>query len=53
MLNITIMVDEVTSHNQELMPLCIRFVDKECNIEQNNWGSHCFCDFLRPQPIGT
>ena len=23
----SIMVDEVTSHNQELMPLCVRFVD--------------------------
>lgn len=28
------MVDEVTSHNQEWMPLCIRFVDKECNIRE-------------------
>ena len=23
----SIMADEVTSHNQELMPLCVRFVD--------------------------
>ncbi len=30
----TIMVDEVTSHNIELMPLCIRFVDKDCNIRE-------------------
>ena len=24
----SIMIDEVTSHNKEIMPLCIRFVDK-------------------------
>ena len=30
----SVMVDEVTSHNQELMPLCIRFVDKECKIRE-------------------
>ncbi len=28
----TIMADEVTSHNGELMPICIRFVDKYLNI---------------------
>lgn len=29
------MVDEVTSHNKELMPLCIRFVDKDkCSREE-------------------
>lgn len=28
----SIMVDEVTSHNVEWRPLCIRFVDSECNI---------------------
>lgn len=28
----SIMVDEVTSHNQELMPLCVRFVDVQKNI---------------------
>lgn len=26
------MVDEVTFHNAELMPICIRFVDKYLNI---------------------
>ena len=30
----SIMVDEVTSHNQELMPLCIRFVDGNHNIRE-------------------
>ena len=30
----TIMADEVTSHNKEYMPLCVRFVDKECNIRE-------------------
>ena len=30
----TIMVDEVTSHNVELMPLCIRFVDKNHDIRE-------------------
>ena len=30
----SIMVDEITSHNQELMPLCIRFVYKECNTRE-------------------
>lgn len=30
----SIIVDEVTSHNQELMPLCIRFVDNKCNIRE-------------------
>ena len=28
------MVDEVTSHNQELMPLCVRFVDVQKNIRE-------------------
>ncbi|VDH90037.1 Hypothetical predicted protein [Mytilus galloprovincialis] len=36
----TIMADEVTSHNQEFMPLCIRFVDKENNIREE------FLEFL-------
>ena len=26
----SILVDEVTSHNQELMPVVIRFVDRNC-----------------------
>ena len=30
----TIMVDEVTSHNTELMPVCIRFVDKDWTIRE-------------------
>ena len=30
----TIMVDEVTSHNTEMMPVCIRFVDKDLNIRE-------------------
>ena len=30
----SIMVDEVTSHNQELMPLCVRFVDVHKNIRE-------------------
>ena len=29
-----IMVDEVTSHNKELMPLCIRFVDEQKDIRE-------------------
>ena len=29
----SILVDEITSHNQELMPV-IRFVDKNCNIRE-------------------
>ena len=29
-----IMVNEVTSHNVELMPLCVRFVDRELNIRE-------------------
>ena len=28
------MVDEVTSHNNEMMPVCIRFVDKDLNIRE-------------------
>jgi len=28
----SIMVDEVTSHNKEIMPVCIRFVYKNKNI---------------------
>ena len=35
----SIMIDEVTSHNQELMPLCIRFVDSNHNIREE------FCSF--------
>ena len=30
----SIMVDEVTSHNQELMPFCVRFVDMQKNIRE-------------------
>ena len=30
----TIMVDEVTSHNTELMPVCIRFVDTDWTIRE-------------------
>ena len=30
----SILVDEVTSHNQELIPLVIRFVDRNCNIRE-------------------
>lgn len=30
----TFMADEVTSHNVELMPLCVRFVDKDLNIRE-------------------
>lgn len=30
----TVMADEVTSHNVELMPLCVRFVDKDLNIRE-------------------
>ena len=30
----SIMADEVTSHNQELMPLCVRFVDMHKNIRE-------------------
>ena len=30
----SIMVDEVTSHNQELMPLCVQFVDTQKNIRE-------------------
>ena len=30
----TIMVDEVTSHNNEVMPLCVRFIDRERNIRE-------------------
>ena len=28
------MADEVTSHNTEMMPVCIRFVDKDLNIRE-------------------
>lgn len=30
----TITVDEVTSHNTEMMPVCVRFVDKDMNIRE-------------------
>ena len=30
----SIMVDEVTSHNKEVMPLCVRFVDVHKNIQE-------------------
>ena len=30
----TIIVDEVTSHNTEMMPVCIRFVDKDLSIRE-------------------
>ena len=30
----SIMVDEVTSHNHELMPLCVRFVDRHKHIRE-------------------
>lgn len=28
------LTDEVSCHNVEQMPLCIRFVDKDCNIRE-------------------
>ena len=31
---ISIMVDKVTSHNTEVMPLCIRFVDNDKHIRE-------------------
>ena len=34
----TIMVDEVTSGNTELMPVCIRFVDKELTVREELLG---------------
>ena len=30
----TIMADEVTSHNDEIMPLCVRFVDKNLDVRE-------------------
>ncbi|XP_063752986.1 52 kDa repressor of the inhibitor of the protein kinase-like [Eleginops maclovinus] len=30
----TVLADEVTSHNEELMPMCVRFVDKDLNIRE-------------------
>ncbi len=30
----TVLADEVTSHNVELMPMCVRFVDKDLNIRE-------------------
>ena len=30
----SIMIGEVTSHNKEIMPVCIRFVDKNKNIQE-------------------
>lgn len=30
----TVLADEVTSHNVELMPMCVRFVDKYLNIRE-------------------
>ena len=45
------MADEVESHHTEQLPICLRLVDKECNIreeflefgkcEQTNGGSLC------------
>ena len=28
------MADEVQSHHTEQLPICLRFVDKECNIRE-------------------
>ena len=30
----SVLADEVISHNVEHMPICLRFVDKECNIRE-------------------
>ena len=30
----SVLADEVSCHNAEQMPLCIRFVDKDCNIRE-------------------
>ena len=30
----SVMVDEVTSHNTEVMPLCIRFIDSDKCIRE-------------------
>ena len=32
------MADEVTSHNSEVLVICIRFVDKDCNIRESFLG---------------
>ena len=34
----SILADEVACHNVEQMPLCIRFVDKDCNIREEFLG---------------
>lgn len=41
----TIMADEVTSHNKEYMPLCVRFVDNERNIREE------FLEFVQVERI--
>ena len=30
------MADEVESHHTEQLPICVRFVDKECNIREKS-----------------
>ena len=30
-----VLADEVTSHNVELMPICLRFVDENCDIQED------------------
>lgn len=34
----TVMADEVTSYSVELIPLCVRFVDKDLNIREELWS---------------
>ncbi|XP_071483383.1 52 kDa repressor of the inhibitor of the protein kinase-like [Diadema antillarum] len=46
-----VMADEVTSHNKEIMALCIRFVDKERNIREE-FLSFQFLERIRGQDIG-
>ena len=39
-----IMADEVTSHNQEVMAICARFVDQDCQVREEFLG---FCNVDR------
>ena len=36
----SVLAYEVTSHNVEHMPICLRFVDNECNIRKDFFCVH-------------
>ena len=44
------MADEIESHHTEQLPICLRFVDKECNIREE-FLKFCKCEQTSDESI--